>query len=84
MKRSEMLQILQGSVYENIDSYGGLGLNTDNFHKILDDLEAAGMLPPPIYKEVHTLNDEGIIYTCRYSFRPNEKTGNHESNWEKE
>lgn len=46
MKRSEMLQILLGSIYENISCYEGLGLDTSNYNKILDDLEAAGMVPP--------------------------------------
>lgn len=57
MKRSEMLNVLLGSIYENIGCYDGLGLVTDDYAKILDDLEKAGMLPPDNGKEAYDLMD---------------------------
>jgi len=47
MKKSEMIEILEGSIYKNCDySFGedfGVIINVFN---ILRDLENAGMLPP--------------------------------------
>lgn len=55
MKRSEMLSILLGSVYDNIGAYGEYsGLMTDNVHKILEDLEVAGMAPPEVPEPCQT------------------------------
>lgn len=84
MKRSEMLEVMDKAVAQwhllyvgNPDGY------TCNMH-ILKKMEEAGMLPTPIKKEVADLNDEGISFTVVYNFRPNEESGDHESNWEKE
>lgn len=41
-----MLQILLGSIHENISTYRDGGLNTDDLEKVLADIEKAGMLPP--------------------------------------
>jgi hypothetical protein len=75
MKRSEMLSILLGSIYENIGCCEGLGLDTEHYAKILDDLEKAGMKPPA--RKIDYEEYQAIRQLCAEPF-------NHFHKWDKE
>lgn len=85
MKRSEIIEKIQYIIgpyleYEIFNPKMAKKIAT----QILDELTREGMLPPPLNKEVHDVNDSGIHYLISYKLRVNEETGDHESNWESE
>jgi len=89
MKRSEALKIIDDTYGEFCADWIKADLSDlERFvafnERILSALEKAGMLPPPLAKDVDDVNDAGIHYRCTYKLNIDEISGDHISNWEPE